>query len=61
MGAPSLDDTFRALADPARRRIIHLLGAAPVSPGALATSLGVSRPAISRQLRVLKQAGLDFS
>lgn len=49
---------FIALADPTRCRIIEILrgGAQPVH--GLAASFDISRPAISRHLRVLKQAGL---
>lgn len=56
--AIDLDRTFRALADPNRRRIVRLLGEAACPPAALARSLGVSRPAVSRHLRVLREAGM---
>jgi DNA-binding transcriptional ArsR family regulator len=50
--------TFRAVADPTRRAILDLLleGARPVNR--IAESFPVSRPAISRHLRVLRQAEL---
>lgn len=51
-------DPFDALGDPVRRRILQLLGGAPSSVTALADRLPVSRPAVSRHLRVLKDAGL---
>jgi DNA-binding transcriptional ArsR family regulator len=51
-------DPFGALGDPHRRRILALLGEAPRSVGALAASLPISRPAVSRHLRQLKEAGL---
>lgn len=51
-------DPFGALGDPHRRRILALLGEAPRSVGALADSLPISRPAVSRHLRQLKEAGL---
>lgn len=51
-------DPFRALGDPHRRRILVLLGEEPRSVGALAEALPISRPAVSRHLRLLKDAGL---
>lgn len=49
---------FEALADPIRRRLLVTLGRAPHSAGELARTEPVSRPAISRHLRVLREAGL---
>jgi DNA-binding transcriptional ArsR family regulator len=51
-------DPFDALGDPQRRRILELLGARKRSVRELADELPVSRPAVSRHLRVLKDAGL---
>jgi DNA-binding transcriptional ArsR family regulator len=51
-------DPFAALGDPHRRRILALLADAPRSVGALALELPISRPAVSRHLRLLKDAGL---
>jgi DNA-binding transcriptional ArsR family regulator len=51
-------DPFEALGDPHRRRILELVAEAPRSVGALADELPISRPAVSRHLRLLKQAGL---
>jgi DNA-binding transcriptional ArsR family regulator len=51
-------DPFDALGDPHRRRILALLGDAPRPVGALALELPISRPAVSRHLRLLKEAGL---
>ena len=51
-------DPFEALGDEHRRRILELIAAAPRSVGALADELPISRPAVSRHLRLLKQAGL---
>lgn len=53
-----LDTLFTALADPDRRRAVELLGARPHSAGELAAVLGLPAPAMSRHLRLLKQAGL---
>ena len=49
---------FGALADPARLRIVQLLGGEPRRAGELATAVGVSAPAMSRHLRVLLSAGI---
>jgi DNA-binding transcriptional ArsR family regulator len=46
------------LADPTRRRIIAALAVCPRRPSSLAAELGLSRPAMSRQLRLLREAGL---
>jgi DNA-binding transcriptional ArsR family regulator len=46
------------LADPTRRRIIQLLAIRPRRPSSLAADVGRSRPAISRQLRILREARL---
>lgn len=50
-------DPFEALGDPTRRRILQMLGSEPQSVAVLAGQLPVSRPAVSRHLRVLKEAG----
>lgn len=47
-----------ALADPTRRRILALLVDDEVPAGVLAGEFGVSRPAVSRHLRVLRESGL---
>lgn len=49
---------FSALADSTRCRILALLLAGPVPVHRLAAAFSISRPAISRHLRVLKEAGL---
>ena len=46
------------LADPTRRRIIAALAVSPRRPSGLAAELGLSRPATTRQLRLLWEAGL---
>jgi len=53
-----MDETASALADPIRRDILRLLRDAPRSAGAIAGAFSVTRPAISRHLRVLREAGL---
>jgi DNA-binding transcriptional ArsR family regulator len=47
-----------ALGDPTRRAIFERLADGPLSVGAIARDLPVSRPAVSQHLRVLKQARL---
>jgi DNA-binding transcriptional ArsR family regulator len=47
-----------ALGNPVRRAILHQLRAGPRSVGEIAATLPVSRPAVSRHLRVLEDAGL---
>ncbi len=51
-------DVFQALADPTRRAILTLLrqGSQPV--GSIARDFPISRPAISRHLRILREAEL---
>ena len=49
---------FHALADPTRRDILDLLRKRERPAGEIAEQFPVSRPAISRHLRVLREAGL---
>lgn len=56
--AGSPGDPFEALADPNRRAIVELLGSRDRSVQELADALPISRPAVSRHLRLLKSAGL---
>jgi DNA-binding transcriptional ArsR family regulator len=51
-------DALAALADPTRRRLVALFARGEVAAGELAERFPVSRPAISRHLRVLREAGL---
>src|SRR2546427_12878987 len=55
---PGDRDVFQALADPTRRAILALLrqGSQPV--GSIARDFPISRPAISRHLRILREAEL---
>jgi DNA-binding transcriptional ArsR family regulator len=46
------------LADPVRREIIGLLHQQPLSAGEVAAHFEISRPAISRHLRLLRESGL---
>jgi DNA-binding transcriptional ArsR family regulator len=47
-----------AIADPIRRRVLELVRDDELSAGAVAAEFRVSRPAVSRHLRVLREAGL---
>jgi len=51
-------DPFEALGDPNRRAIVELLSSGGRSVQQLADDLPISRPAVSRHLRLLKDAGL---
>jgi DNA-binding transcriptional ArsR family regulator len=53
-----METTFEVIAEPTRRRILDLLvdGERPV--GDLVAELAMSQPAVSRHLRVLREAGL---
>lgn len=52
------EEVFQALADPTRRDILDLLQTGEMTAGDLTDRFAVSRPAISRHLRVLREAGL---
>ncbi len=56
--AYDLDGTLSALADPIRRRVVDLLRERPRRAGEIAQTFGMSRPAMSRHLRVLRTHGL---
>lgn len=58
MVTSSLDRTFAALADPTRRRILARLARSEATVGELAEPFDISRPAVSKHLRVLENAGL---
>src|SRR3981081_2239498 len=51
-------DPFDALGDPNRRAIVELLGSGGRAVREIADTLPISRPAVSRHLRLLKDAGL---
>lgn len=55
---PAHGDPFEALGDPNRRAILELLRDGDRSVQEMADRLPISRPAVSRHLRVLKRAGL---
>lgn len=51
-------DVHAAVADPTRRRILERLLDGETAAGELAAAFAVSRPAVSRHLRVLRETGL---
>lgn len=55
-GSAELDQAFAALAHPVRRRIVERLARGPATVGQAAAGSGVSKPAISKHLRVLEEA-----
>jgi DNA-binding transcriptional ArsR family regulator len=52
------DPVFRAIADPTRREILRLLRDGARTVGEIAANFSTSRPAISKHLRLLRNAGL---
>jgi DNA-binding transcriptional ArsR family regulator len=51
-------DVFAAIGDPTRREILKLLTAGALSVSVLAGNFDISRPAVSKHIRILKDAGL---
>jgi DNA-binding transcriptional ArsR family regulator len=51
-------DVFSAIADPTRRQILNLLASQEMPVNDLSAHFPISRPAISKHLRILRQAGL---
>jgi DNA-binding transcriptional ArsR family regulator len=58
MGSVVRIDVFKAIADPTRRAILDRLRAGPAPVNTLAEDFEQSRPAISKHLRVLREAEL---
>jgi DNA-binding transcriptional ArsR family regulator len=56
--AEKLDRTLAALADPTRRGVVEILRREPRRAGDLAAQLGMTPPAMSRHLRVLRKTGI---
>lgn len=52
------DAIFRALADPTRREILSILRGCQQTVGEIAGNFRMSRPAVSKHLRLLRSAGL---
>jgi DNA-binding transcriptional ArsR family regulator len=53
-----VDAAAAAIADPVRREILALLRGGPRPAGTIASRFAISRPAVSRHLRVLRESGL---
>src|SRR3954462_752481 len=53
-----VNDPFKALAHPIRRGIVERLAAGPATVGDATGGFGVSKPAISKHLRVLEETGV---
>jgi DNA-binding transcriptional ArsR family regulator len=51
-------DVFQAIADPTRRAIINMIANQPMNLNTVAEQFDVSRPAISRHIKILAQCGL---
>lgn len=54
----NLDGVLPALADPTRRRIVEMLGESARTAGEIHREFPIAAPAVSRHLRVLREAGL---
>lgn len=50
-------DVFQVVADPSRRQILHLLSLDRLSVNAIASNFEMSRPAVSKHLKILQEAG----
>lgn len=53
-----MSTVFKALSDPTRRRVLHLLRQGPMSAGELSDQFDVSKPTMSAHFAVLKDADL---
>ncbi|MFC4601630.1 autorepressor SdpR family transcription factor [Cohnella hongkongensis] len=53
-----MNDAFKALSDPTRRKILQLLKERDLSAGDIAEQFNISKPSISHHLNILKQARL---
>jgi DNA-binding transcriptional ArsR family regulator len=53
-----VNDQFKALSHPIRRGIVERLAAGPATVGDTTVGFGVSKPAITKHLKVLEQAGV---
>jgi DNA-binding transcriptional ArsR family regulator len=54
------EQVFKALADPTRRKILHLLGGGEMTAGQLAGNFNISAPSMSHHFNILKNADLVF-
>jgi len=53
-----MDSVFKALADPTRRKVLHLLSDGDKTAGELSAAFPISDPSMSHHFTVLKSAGL---
>lgn len=53
-----VNDAFRALAHPIRLKIVERLASGPATVGEVGSGTGVSKPAISKHLKVLEETGV---
>ena len=51
-------DVFQAIADPTRREILGILASQPLNLNSVAEKFDVSRPAISKHIKILTECGL---
>lgn len=51
-------DVFQAIADPTRREIISMIAYQPLNLNAVAENFSISRPAVSKHIRILTECGL---
>ena len=51
-------DVFQAIADPTRREIINMIAHQPLNLNAVAEKFHISRPAISKHIKILTECGL---
>jgi DNA-binding transcriptional ArsR family regulator len=51
-------DVFQAISDPTRRQIIDLLASGPLNLNAVAEQFDISRPAVSKHIKILTECGL---
>ena len=53
-----LNDAFKALSDPSRRKILQLLAEGDMTAGEIAACFSMTKPSVSHHLNTLKAAGL---
>src|SRR5215469_15014833 len=57
MAQPTPDDVFQAIADPSRRQMLQLLSKKSLTINSLAENFDMSRPAVSKHIKILYTAG----
>jgi DNA-binding transcriptional ArsR family regulator len=56
--SPALDRSFLAFSHPVRRAIVERLAAGPATVGRASGGLGISKPAVTKHLKILEDAGV---